>query len=1254
MSDIFSQKISELQSSTGPSENAYFPLSEANSDFSEKVSVATLRETIGFENAFPNVAIALLSTKESDVFFVYEDDKKENVLGYVNQGNGNYSALMTDSNVQLRYATSSFIVNSLFFLRGAESFEELRTIKPWYEGQRIKLKSYYVDGLTGGGEFVARLAVGVDDSGVIAAGEGYYWERQLTDPVLRPEMFGGIGGSSTTDNTNAILACVAAAKAGRSQIDFRGGPWRVTRTVDLTGIFGVRTDVSGRFLVDPDNFTAAHNANYAVVFGNPDTSYGLNRATNCSVIGIFQVVSDNRNTPLNGVYIKGALMTFNSMRAVNFNGSGVYLSACWDSKFDSISVENCGNITSFAFQISAGGDTSNCLFIGRIQAETSFHKQISINVIRSEIHTIHAERMYILTTDDGTTSLPSGLNYLNTAILMSNSILGQVVIDALDSAANNTVTTTPSVSLNLYSSKATSLQMVSSMVVSTYGLYGTIENSSFLGYYNIANPIVMDNCKISNANGTGVLKIIKGEIRNCTIDTITPHYGTDGLLISNSTINNDIDITAVPVKNIVFRNCNIIGTVKRTDSPASNGYAPTTFIDCRIGTVAGYWQHRCTIIGGYVTNVNLVDRAYVEFINVAGGTFNCGAQIGFITFNCNFNTVTKWAPCALGVWPIGKVTQRLGGGDASEYVNTVAGASTFITSSSVRSSSFSSTTALNTYLSTGGKNLVVDSDLTNTATLVIPSNTKLSFAPGITLNADSTAKEGISIKGVAPSSFVNLVTNGLAKDVSITLANSSFNVGDWLEIRSEKVLPGPNNYQVKQSVLRKITAKTTSGSNTIYRLHTGLLFDFNTADTAKAGKATVLENIVIDGANLNKDGFTNTFALGINCAYVYNLTLKNITIRGTKDKSSLDDVAGRSAVKLFNCSNVTVDNLTVDSIGWYGVEIIGCSENVDVNKLYSTDSRHAVSFNWLATGDLYGGPLFSQIRNSVSHNARLSGFDTHDLGLGLSFENCQSFSSGDDGFQIRAINATLINCYAFGATLDGFGGAIGATNTKLIGCKAENNTRYGVNFGYEGGILENCHVINNGFIGVAINSGKVSGGSITGNNNVAIDLAAGFNPVYGDLKIENVLMPAGGNQTKVIRFKGDAGILNQPELVTIENCNMIGYGRDWATLTGYTTQPMSVITHGNRLSPNSTEGSKVSGIATLVSGTVTINTTEVFSQLSTSANVMRYTSQIVLRPLTFATNVNSLYVSAISNGVSFTVKSNNAADGSAFCWEILL
>lgn len=111
MTDITALKISELSPSSNPSENAFLPLSEANGNESEKVSIGTLRETLGFENAYSNIQTALTETDVSDVFFVYEDDKKENVLGYVNQGNGSYSALMTDSSVQLRYATSLSLIH---------------------------------------------------------------------------------------------------------------------------------------------------------------------------------------------------------------------------------------------------------------------------------------------------------------------------------------------------------------------------------------------------------------------------------------------------------------------------------------------------------------------------------------------------------------------------------------------------------------------------------------------------------------------------------------------------------------------------------------------------------------------------------------------------------------------------------------------------------------------------------------------------------------------------------------------------------------------------------------------------------------------------------------------------------------------------------------------------------------------------------------------------------------------------------------
>ncbi len=213
MTDIIALKISELSPSSNPSENAFLPLSEANASGSEKVSISTLRETLGFENAYGTIAAALTATTEGNVFFVYEDSTRDYVLGYVNQGNGTYSALMSDSTTQVRYATNAHIVNSLFMLQGVESFDALRTLKPWYEGQRVTLKSYYKDGVTGAGIFIARLGVNADDNGTIAAGNGFYWQRIITDQ-LSFEDFGAVGGGVLDDTSNIQKAVNYCAKNG--------------------------------------------------------------------------------------------------------------------------------------------------------------------------------------------------------------------------------------------------------------------------------------------------------------------------------------------------------------------------------------------------------------------------------------------------------------------------------------------------------------------------------------------------------------------------------------------------------------------------------------------------------------------------------------------------------------------------------------------------------------------------------------------------------------------------------------------------------------------------------------------------------------------------------------------------------------------------------------------------------------------------------------------------------------------------------
>ena len=59
------------------------------------------------------------------------------------------------------------------------NFAALRTLVPTSEGVRVKLRGYYSESTDGGGEFIGHLGTATDDGGSIAAGDGFYWKRDI-------------------------------------------------------------------------------------------------------------------------------------------------------------------------------------------------------------------------------------------------------------------------------------------------------------------------------------------------------------------------------------------------------------------------------------------------------------------------------------------------------------------------------------------------------------------------------------------------------------------------------------------------------------------------------------------------------------------------------------------------------------------------------------------------------------------------------------------------------------------------------------------------------------------------------------------------------------------------------------------------------------------------------------------------------------------------------------------------------------------
>lgn len=506
--------------------------------------------------------------------------------------------------------------------------------------------------------------------------------------LLTPKAYGAVG-DGIADDTVALKACIADAVARRMPMAMTGCRCKVSATIDFTGVFYIESDTYSSIIVDPTNFTHKDPAQpYAVTFGDPSVDFRTNRMGAVALLGQLRVDSLNRNAVMHGVFIKGALMDFGSLRIVNFNGEGFTASAAWDSTFKSISVELCGNVDSFAFNVKTGGDTSNCISMARVQVERSYQKCFNVNAIRSNINTIHAERTAIISDNDGTAGLPTGVNYATFRLVVGNSTVNQIIHDAITTGAAPDGTplaaTRSSAVINADYSSIRDVGMGAGYVASTFG-----RNSSYDEI--VAYDWAFDSANFTNNNirGMRVINKLKAANRNTfvsgTVESVEPVFNAGDLLFDAIEINN-IAFNANIQGNIHFRKCKFPETFTLGDckSPAgsisqvmaSGDKSPVTFEECEfLGTVAGAFQSRALFLGGFVNNVNLVSSAGFKFKGVKGNTWNHNGDRGYTTENCEFKTVAAWSTPSHMYYPIGTMTHRMGavpaGGSALFVVTAV-------------------------------------------------------------------------------------------------------------------------------------------------------------------------------------------------------------------------------------------------------------------------------------------------------------------------------------------------------------------------------------------------------------------------------------------------------------------------------------------------------------------------------------------------------------------------------------------------------
>lgn len=492
--------------------------------------------------------------------------------------------------------------------------------------------------------------------------------------TVSPLDFGAKSNDILYDNTNHVIAAIQYAASENLALDLRCGPWRIKKHLDFTLIHQIISDWSGRFIIDSLDFEPSKSG-FTIEIGNFNGGFRHNRANYTSILGQLALFCENRSKELNGIFIKGSLLSIDSLRVVNFNGTGILISSTWDSTIRSLSAELCGNVNKFQISIESGGDTSNCLFISRIQSERAFHKCLSIKCIRSVINTIHAERTMVLTEDDGTKNLPSGLNYCNFIIEVGNTTINQIIHDVVQNPKlnkkKNKIGLGSSVVLNLDYSSLHDAAFADSFISTKYS-----RNSSF-NTIMCKCWIVSQNSKNITANNVNILEWFSSYgqviVTNGFCEKINLTGMENNLAISHVDINSVS--CAIKDSDVTFNNCRFPESFVFTQPAATSKVTQIfserkfiTFNNCQVlGKIIGGFNRHAVFKGGYLNQVELADSSYLSFDGVKMNEFDFKGQASFTSINCQSNKVHKWSLPMDDSILDGTYTERMGSGDGFRY-----------------------------------------------------------------------------------------------------------------------------------------------------------------------------------------------------------------------------------------------------------------------------------------------------------------------------------------------------------------------------------------------------------------------------------------------------------------------------------------------------------------------------------------------------------------------------------------------------------
>lgn len=474
----------------------------------------------------------------------------------------------------------------------------------------------------------------------------------------------------SANTADAINTAAQLAITNKCALDLTGvSQWNINKRLVLTGVPIVICSFLSPIIAD---ISGTYTNAYAVEIGDPSQTASNGRSSQTVILGGLLVQSSARSSALNGVYIKGSWLNIGHIRAYNFNGCGIYCDSVWDSTISRLSVELCGNTSTYALRLSSNDDTFNTTNVSSIQCEQAYHRAIYINALRCVIQNIHAERTYQLTTNDGTTGNPDGSTWLNSYILLSVSSLNQVQMDSatINPPTGETIVAgqTYRVLLNGDNSTVSSIG-VHGALMQVYGAELTI-NSPACQDMLLSQPSYqtkVTNPSIITFNSNSPCVVDGGSIYNWRVLVNAYDQSFNGVNIDNISVANSI------LGDIDFNNCEIraIGDTKQA-ADSTKGHIE--FNNCTIQECVGYWASKAIFHGGYINLANIYSQCAFSFFNVSFVTFAPTGNSAYLTRGCTATTVSAWTYPLNQIYPAGTVTERIGYNSAGKIYQNIDGA----------------------------------------------------------------------------------------------------------------------------------------------------------------------------------------------------------------------------------------------------------------------------------------------------------------------------------------------------------------------------------------------------------------------------------------------------------------------------------------------------------------------------------------------------------------------------------------------------